>query len=147
MRHLTDAVKAKVKKTNSELAVIAGGLTKELQPLNIGINRSFKAKLQVVWEHWMTDGEHRFTKTGRQQQANYATIFQWIVDAWAKISVSTIMQSFRKAGIITEQLNTDNSNEADSDSDETDSGMHDVEISQLLNSDIDEKFDGFMEEE
>ena len=37
--HLTDAVKAKVKKTNSELAVIPGGLAKELQPLNIDINR------------------------------------------------------------------------------------------------------------
>ena len=64
--HLTDTVKAKVKKTNSELAVIPGGLTKELQPLNIGIYRLFKAKLQVAWEHWMKDGENRFTKTGRQ---------------------------------------------------------------------------------
>ena len=95
----------------------------------------------------MTDGEHRFTKTGRQRWANYAFICQWIVDAWAKISVSTIMRSFRKAGIITEQLNTDNSDEADSDNDKTDPGMLDGEIAQLLNSDIDEKFDGFMEEE
>ena len=93
----------------------------------------------------MTDSEHRFTKTGRQRQANYATVFRWLLDAWAKISVSIIMQSFRKAGIITEQLNTDNSDEADSDSDETDSGMLDVKIAQLLNSDIDEKFDRFME--
>ena len=145
--YLTDAVKAKVKKTNSELAVIPGGITKELQPLNIGINRSFKAKLQVAWEHWMTDGEHRFTKTGRQRRANYATICHWIVDAWAKISVSTIMRSFRKAGIITEQLNTDNSDEVDSDSDETNPGMLDVKIAQLLNSDIDEKSVGFLEEE
>ena len=99
---LIDAVKAKVKKTNSDLAVIAGGLTKELQPLDIGINRLFKAKLRVASEHWMTDREHTFTKTGRQRRENYATIYQWIVDAWAKTSVSTIMQSFRKAGIITE---------------------------------------------
>ena len=111
--YLTDAVKAKVKKTNSELAIILGGLTKEFQRLNIDINRQFKAKLRVAWEHWMTDGEHRFTKTGRQRQANYATLCQWIVDAWAKISVSTIMRSFRQARIITEQLNTDNSDERD----------------------------------
>ena len=45
--HLTDAVKAKVKKTNSALAVISGGLTKELQPLDIGINRPFRTKLRV----------------------------------------------------------------------------------------------------
>jgi len=138
----------KVKKTNSELAVIPGGLTKELQPLDIGINRPFKAKLRVAWEHWITDGEHTFTKIGRQRRANYTIICQWIVDAWAKISVSTIMRSFRKAGIITEQLNIDNSDEAGSDSNETDPGMLDVEIAQLLNSDTeDEEFDGFLEEE
>ena len=57
------------------------------------------------------------------------------------------MQSFGKAVIITEQINTDNSDEADFDSDETDPGMLDVEIAQLLNSDIDEKFDGFLEKE
>ena len=62
--HLTNVVKAKVKKTNSELAVISGELTKQLQPLDIGINRPFKAKLRVAWEHWMTDSEHTFTKTG-----------------------------------------------------------------------------------
>jgi len=146
--HLTDAVKAKVKKTNSELAIIPGGLTKELQPLDIGINRPFKAKLRVAWEHWMTDGEHTFTKTGRQRRANYATICQWIVDSWSKISVSTITRSFRKAGIITEQSNTDNSNETDSDTDETDPVLLDVKIEQLLNSDTeDEEFDGFLEEE
>ena len=36
--HITDAVKVHVQKTNSELAVILGGLMKNLQPLNIGIN-------------------------------------------------------------------------------------------------------------
>ena len=96
----------------------------------------------------MTDSEHTFTKTGRQRRANYATICQWIVDSWSKISVSTITRSFRKAGIIPEQSNTDNSDETDSNSDETDPVMLDAEIAQLLNSDTeDEEFDGFLEEE
>ena len=64
--HLTDAVKAKVKKTNSELAVILSRLTKELQPLDVFSNRPFKDKKRVLWAHWMTDGEHTFTKIGRQ---------------------------------------------------------------------------------
>ena len=112
----------------------------------MGINRPFKAKLQVAWEHWITDAEHTFTKTRRQRQANYTTICQWIVNAWAKISVSTIMRSFRKAGIITEQSSTDNSDEANSDSDETDLPMLDVKIAQLLNSNTeDEEFDRSLE--
>lgn len=144
--HLTEAVKTQVKQTNSELAVIPGGLTKELQPLDIGINRSFKVKLRAAWEHWMTEGEHTFTKTGRQRRASYATICQWIVAAWAKVSVSSVVRAFTKAGIITEQLS--NSNETDSDNDERDQGMLDAEIAQLFNSDTEgEEFDGFVEVE
>ena len=35
--HLTKTVKNRVKQTNSELAIIHGGLTKELQPLHTGV--------------------------------------------------------------------------------------------------------------
>ena len=43
--HLTDAVKAKVKKTNSELANIPGGLTKELRVSSIDVaSHSFKER-------------------------------------------------------------------------------------------------------
>ncbi|KAK7934312.1 hypothetical protein WMY93_005208 [Mugilogobius chulae] len=100
--HLTDAVKKEVKQTNSSLSIIPGGLTKELQPLDVCVNRAFKVKLRAAWEQWMTEGEHTFTKTGRQRRASCATICQWIVDAWAKVSVSTVVRAFRKAGIISE---------------------------------------------
>ena len=144
--HLTDTVKAQVKKTNSELAIIPGGLTKELQSLNISINRSFKVKLRAAWEKWMTDGKHTFTKTGRQRRASYATICQWIVDAWAKISVSSIVRSFRKAGIISEQHSEND--DTDSDCDETDLSMLCGEIAQLFDSETeDENFNEFLDKE
>lgn len=46
--YIIDAVKKQVMQTNSELAVILGGLTKELQPLDIGVNGVFKARLQAA---------------------------------------------------------------------------------------------------
>ncbi|KAF4794152.1 pogo transposable element with KRAB domain-like protein [Turdus rufiventris] len=55
--HKTESVKAMVKKINSELAVILGCLTKEVQPLNISIIRSFKAKMRVLWENWMVEAQ------------------------------------------------------------------------------------------
>ena len=100
--YLTETVKDQVKKTNLELAIILGGLTKELELLDIGINRVFAVKLRAAWEHWMT-GECTFTKTGRQCWASYTAICQWIIDAWTKVSISTVVQAFTKAGIITEQ--------------------------------------------
>ena len=62
------------------------------------------------------EGEHTFTKTGRQRRAIYTTICQWIVDARADITVSTVVQAFTKAGIITELPG--NSSDTDSDNDE-----------------------------
>ncbi|KAF4794062.1 hypothetical protein TURU_105348 [Turdus rufiventris] len=53
--HKTDSVKALVKNINSELAVILGGLTKEVQSLDISLIRSFKAKLRLLWEKWMVE--------------------------------------------------------------------------------------------
>ncbi|KAM7379987.1 hypothetical protein PAMP_003317 [Pampus punctatissimus] len=48
--HITNGVKKQVKHTNSVLAIIPGGLTKELQPLDIGVNRAFKARQRTSWE-------------------------------------------------------------------------------------------------
>ena len=83
------------------------------------------------------EGEHTFTKTGRQRRATYATICQWIVDAWADISFSTVVQAFTKAGIITELPG--NSSDTDSDNDEREPGMLDAVLAQLFNLDTEEE--------
>ena len=143
--HLTAAVKNQVQQMNSELAIIPGGLTKELQPLDIGVNRAFKVKLRTAWERWMTDGEHSFTKTGRQRRASYATICEWIADAWANVSACTVVRALAKAGIIYEEPH---GNETDSDNDEREPGVFHGELAQLFISDTeDEDFDGFVNED
>ena len=93
----------------------------------------------------MTEGEHTFTKTWRQRRVTYATICQWIVDAWAAISVTTVVRAFRKAGIITEL--PDNSSDTDSDNDEMEPGMLDAVLAQLFNSDTEEEFEGYVDGE
>uniref|UniRef100_A0A674N516 HTH CENPB-type domain-containing protein n=1 Tax=Takifugu rubripes TaxID=31033 RepID=A0A674N516_TAKRU len=88
--HITDSVKAAIKRTNSIPAVIPGGTTKYLQPLDISVNRAFKVALRVEWEAWMTSGEKSFTKT----------VCQWILTAWSRVKKSTITNGFRKAGLL-----------------------------------------------
>ncbi|KAF4792221.1 hypothetical protein TURU_123173 [Turdus rufiventris] len=151
--HKTESVKDIVKKMKSELAVIPGGLTKELQPLDIGIIRSFKAKVRLLWEKWMMEGEHSYTNTRRLPRASYATVCNWILDAWGEVTATTIIRGFAKADIIPgltsnaiESTESDNSDSEDTG--DTGLGSLDPTIAQLLISDTeDEEFDGFMEDE
>ena len=43
--HIVDTVKRRFREKNTEIAVIPGGLTSRLQPLDVSINKSFKAKV------------------------------------------------------------------------------------------------------
>ena len=43
--HKTDIVKQRFCEKKTDLAVIPGGLTSRLQPLDVSLNRSFKAKV------------------------------------------------------------------------------------------------------
>ena len=60
-------------------AVIPGGLTKKLQPLDISVNRSFKNHVREEWEKWMSEGIHTFTETGKMRRATHAEVCNWVV--------------------------------------------------------------------
>ena len=135
--HLTETVKSLVRRANTVLMVIPGGLTKILQPRGISVNRSFKDKLRKTWKEWMISGNHTFTKIGRQRRVDYVTIIEWILEAWNTIPTSTIINDFIKASIINSsgvQGEVEKENQA-VDSDE----LIDV------NSEYDENYDEFSE--
>lgn len=74
-------------------------------------------------------------------RASYATVCEWIVDAWANVSAGTVVRAFAKAGIISKEPH---GTESDSDSEESEPGMFDGDLAQLFNSETeDEDFDGF----
>ena len=62
--------------------------------------RAFKVALLVQWEAWMTSGEKSFTKTGRMRRATYGQVCQWVLTAWSIVKKSTIINGFRKAGLL-----------------------------------------------
>lgn len=142
--HITEKIKETIHKMNTIPAIIPGGLTKVLQPLDISVNRSFKTNLRRQWEDWMTDGKHSFTDGGRMRHATYAQVTEWIIKAWEDINIRSITSGFRKAQIVTDEQREE---EDEDEEDEEESRDINATIAQLLISDTeDEDFDGFTNE-
>ncbi|CAJ0595744.1 unnamed protein product [Cylicocyclus nassatus] len=69
--HLTEDV-LELFKEHSRIAVIPGGMTKYLQPLDVGINKPFKDNLRAGWERWMADSARaRYTTGGARKRMTY----------------------------------------------------------------------------
>ena len=92
-------MKASFKRKDTELAVIPGGLTSLLQPLDVSLNKPFKDGVRKQWMQWMADGIHKFTATGRQKKALEELICLWISQAWNAIPSEMIAASFLNCGI------------------------------------------------
>jgi hypothetical protein len=58
------AMKRMVTELNIQLAVFSGGHTSHLQPLDVSINRLFKAFIREEWTKWTETPNHDLTPTG-----------------------------------------------------------------------------------
>ena len=138
--HVTDSVKTAIARENTNLAVIPGGLTSILQPLDISLNKPFKDNVRRRWMEWMAEGIHEFTAGGRQKKPSEEVILSWIAGAWNEIPEEMIESSFLKCGITN---NIDGSEdhliyEAE-DNDELDDSF----VRELFQSDSESEFEGF----
>lgn len=143
--HTVDPIKKKCEKLGANIAIIPGGLTKKLQPLDLSINRSFKSEMRKRWEMWMSEDDHSYTATGKIRRASYETISQWIVDSWAAVRKTTIIKAFEESGIIDSPPN--DSNDDDSEDEAADSADENIvgeDILRLFETDSeDSDFEGF----
>jgi hypothetical protein len=73
-------------------------MTGMLQPLDVVINRPFKAHIRHSYSKWVQK-THETTPTSRLKRATLMEMCQWILEAWRSILQDMIMKSFKVTGI------------------------------------------------
>lgn len=97
--HLTDNVKTALSRAGTDIAIIPGGMTSQLQPLDVAINKPFKDRLRKHYTDWLTSEDHQFTPTGRIKRASLGQLADWIAAAWNEIPDEAIIRAFKKCCI------------------------------------------------
>ena len=94
--HLTKDVNAAMKKINVCPAVIPGGCTSLLQPLDVSINKPMKDRARQLWQEYMLQMSDTDTPT---KSPSKQQILDWIVAAQEQVNQDMICKSFLVTGI------------------------------------------------
>ena len=119
--HLTDEVKAELNRRKIDVAVIHGGLTPVLQPLDKCLNKPFKDNVRRKYLAWMISSLFDYTPAGKKAPSRNLVLW-WVHEAWREIPVEMVAKSFKTCGIANcldgtedEELYTEEAQEIDDD--------------------------------
>ena len=92
--HQSSQIRATIANMGVEVIIIPGGLTGMVQPLDVGVNAPFK--------HWLAesaieDGDSALYTASETRHATACSISQ----AWDRISIETILNSFNRILFVT----------------------------------------------
>ena len=80
--HVIESTKRLATKLKTHLAVIPGGLTSQLQPLDISVNKPFKGFMREEWTKWNEAPTHHVTPTGRVKRPSISNVCKWVKNSW-----------------------------------------------------------------
>ena len=92
--HMMGSVVSAIQAIGIEVEFIPPGCTGLVQPVNVGYNKSFKAKVKDQYMNWLMvqDPDAPIPKTTRRD------VVGWILAAEEKISLATRRNAWRKTG-------------------------------------------------
>ncbi|CAI5972727.1 unnamed protein product [Closterium sp. NIES-65] len=106
--HITQTMLQSYRTHSITPAVIPAGCTSQIQPLDVSINRCFKAAVRARYARWfMREGIHLKTKKG-ELRPPHPVVLQWIAEAWDQVPKQIIIDAFRHCGISSKLDGTEN---------------------------------------
>ena len=125
--HRTTKISNMLNDMKTKTAVIPGGLTSVVQPLDVCLNKPFKDYVRADWNDWIMNGDKTYTKGGNMRAVPLDVLCQFVINAWDKVDLNTVVKSFKKCGISNLLDGTEDCLlwEDKSDSDDSQTSQHD----------------------
>jgi len=75
------------------------GMTSQLQPLDVSVNKPFKDFVRAEYEKWILSDNLPLTKSGKIKKTPMSKIAEWISRAWSQVSPAIVAKSFQKCWV------------------------------------------------
>lgn len=122
-------MKADLQRRKIDVAVIPGGLTPVLQPLDKCLNKPFKDNMRRKYLNWMMTGPFEYTPAGKKKAPSKNLVLHWVKQSWEEIPEEMVRRSFKTCGI---------SNALDGTED---NAIYDDEMPEVAEDDMEDEFE------
>ena len=97
--NVTESTQRHATKLKTHLAVIPGGLTSQLQPLDVSVNKQFRGFMHEEWTKWTEASTHHVTPTGRVKRPSISNVCEWVKNSWQRVKSETIVKSLKNVAL------------------------------------------------
>ena len=143
--HVSQSAKAIAAYLKTQLAVIPGGPTSQLQHLAVPVNKPINALVKKEWTSRMQSAGTDLTPTGWIKEASIAQVCDWSPRSWNGVKKEVVVKSFKKCGISNAMDGSEDDKiyqDEESDSSE-DTGNVEIEEDDTADTESDKEFLAF----